>query len=476
MELLAGACTSGECKQIGQYLLSLLSDPSWVHRRVETVELVSRVAAQRRVSLDVDVGELVRRAEIAGFQEPKRVYFPLTLLRKVLLPDLDVRDDEDRAISVVTSDRDSHAAHAVLLETARRAHYDPDAFCTEIVQTLYEIVRQPPSTDDRTAIERSWYRSADISAWKLRERGLTVSKADEDLWDELFSNEEFVRRAAEFTTKYMPIVAIDTGRPQRIVKFRLVEPLITPYRPVGIREFFSVPQGRFNIDISGIGRARREHLRILAPGGTFITSANVVTPPSPNPPSRTLGPPRGGNTYRRRLTLERALVYSWDTPPGSYQVHFGLRPSLRGFQVPALTALVLSFLILALGAAGEALGDVLTDIAENRTEPAVALLLVVPTLAVAYIAREGEHEVRAHLLKYVRYTVGAAGGFTLVAAVALILQLKGWQLATVWAIGGAYCLLALAAVINTCRVIAEKRKKVYLASYEQQDRSILRYV
>lgn len=476
MELLEGSRTWAECAQTGRYFLSLLTKPEWIYRRVETVELVNREVIDRRTSLDINVAELAARAEHAGFDSPSRVYLPLTLLRKVVLADLDVKDDCGTALSVVTSDHDSHAAHAVLLETAKSIGHDPANFCPEIIQTLYEIARNRPSVADQYAIESSWYRSdPSIAAWGLRQQGLTVTSGDQELWEQLFMNEIFVKRIAELTIKYMPIVAIETNKPQRIIKFRTSEPMVSTLGPSGVRARLGLVPGLYNIDAPSIGRAQREHVRIVAPGGTFLTSATLVTPPSPQRLLQQPTPPVVGNKYIRRITPERAVVYSWISPPGTYQVHFGLRPSIREFRVPALTALILSFLILALGAVGESIGKVLSDISKDRSEPAIALLLVIPTLAVAYIAREGEHAIRAHLLQYMRTLVGVAGFFTLAAAFALILRLNSWIIAGVWATAACYCLIAALIVGFSCQQIELTREKIFRTSHSEEERSVLRY-
>jgi hypothetical protein len=78
--------------------------------------------------------------------------------------------------------------------------------------------------------------------------------------------------------------------------------------------------------------------------------------------------------------------------------------------------LTLSLILLGLGAAGQWWDGTLERIAVEKSEPPVALLLVVPTLSVAYIAREGEHDIRAHLLQYLRYMDGGAGFLTIAAA------------------------------------------------------------
>ncbi|SKV51946.1 Uncharacterised protein [Mycobacteroides abscessus subsp. massiliense] len=227
----------------------------------------------------------------------------------------------------------------------------------------------------------------------------------------------------------MPIVAIEAQEPQRVVKFRTTEPLVSQSAVIGPREGLGIDPEVYSIDAPSIGRAQREHLRIVAPNGTFLTSATLSTLPPLEQPTQ----PIFGNKYIRRVTPERAVLYSWLSPPGVYKVLFGLRPSLREFRVPALTTLILSFLILALGSAGEWAYGILSDISKDRSESAVALLLVIPTLAVAYIAREGEHEIRAHLLQYMRYLVGVAGFFTLTAAIALTLRLNSSIIVAIWA-------------------------------------------
>ncbi|WP_133177422.1 hypothetical protein [Mycobacteroides abscessus] len=442
-------------------------------RRVETVEFISRVAIERCVSLDIDVTELVRRAEKAGFVSPKRVYFPLTLLRKVILTDLDVRDEDNGVLSVVTSDQDSHAAHALLLEAARKAGFDPAGFRDTIVQKLYEIVFDSPSKADRIAIERgSRIGGIGISAWSVR-RGVNLETADQKLWNGLFSSRYFVAHAAQLTVNYLPIVSVATDAPpSRVIKFRTVEPLTHPPKLDNLRQRLGVSPGLFQIAAPSVGRAQREHLQIVAPGGTFLVSSTLAVPPDPSRRATGLAPQTAGAKYKRRLTLERAILYSRETTPGPYLAYFGLKPSLQGFQAPAIIALVLNFILLGFGAASQWLDGTLEKIAAEKSESAVTLLLFVPTLAIAYIVREGEHDIRAHLLYYLRWMVGIVGIFTIAAATALICGAGSPIMIGIWAFGAGYCLIVLAVVIYAGRISQRKRDEIFRDSGEQADVSI----
>ena len=62
----------------------------------------------------------------------------------------------------------------------------------------------------------------------------------------------------------------------------------------------------------------------------------------------------------------------------------------------------------------------LAKLGGNSAGPAVALLIVVPSVLALFIAREGEHPLRRAFLGWPRFLVGITAALTLIAAIALV--------------------------------------------------------
>ncbi len=124
-----------------------------------------------------------------------------------------------------------------------------------------------------------------------------------------------------------------------------------------------------------------------------------------------LTPQPSGSEFTGRVTPERALVYTSGRQSSDlHQVIVGIRPTITGFRTPALIGTLLSALVLVGGAVGQWTGNVLGKIVDHSTDPAVAILIVIPSLIAAYVVREGEHEVRSKLLSVPRAVVMLTSG------------------------------------------------------------------
>lgn len=462
------------CKPLGKYFHSLLSDPGWVRRRVETVEVINTVRFERAVSLDIDVDDLAKRATDSGVSDVTNLYVPIASFKKRLLIDFDVVDQDGQTMSLVTSDEDSHAALAMLLATAEGSGIDPSRLSSGALQKLHDIVRHPASTEDAAVIARASRSPGrlEVPGWQLKP-GYNVTDADIKFWREtLFADAGFVSRIAEFTTQYMPIIGVRRDRTPTVVKYRTIEsePAAdfdkwTMAERLGWNEIY------IGIETPSIGRAQREHVRISSPGGVFAVSVDVAVAETLD--SGPLTPQPSGSEFTGRVTPERALVYTSGRQSSDlHQVIVGIRPTITGFRTPALIGTLLSALVLVGGAVGQWTGNVLGKIVDHSTDPAVAILIVIPSLIAAYVVREGEHEVRSKLLSVPRAVVMLTSGLTFVAAAATIAQFSGHILAIVWIACGAVCIIALLYLWAVCARIDNHHKRIVATSNSQSSQPI----
>lgn len=87
---------------VARYALRLaLTFGKWVHRRNETFTFLDADTVRRRMSIDFSL------PEGRGLVDGDTVLIPLTLLDKETLRNFDIRDEEDRALSVLTTEENS---------------------------------------------------------------------------------------------------------------------------------------------------------------------------------------------------------------------------------------------------------------------------------------------------------------------------------------------------------------------------------
>lgn len=460
------------CGGVGKYFRRLLNDQSWVRRRVETVEVTSTISTERRVSLDIDVSRLVNIAKECNIEDTKYLYFPLTLLTKRLLIDFDVTDESGRSLSLATSDEDSYAAQALLLASLDAADMDPAKFSPHVMKKMYDIVKDEPLRQDARTIANisRLQQNTGILGWQLQ----NPTAADRQLWGELFKQREYLLRVTEFTTQYMPIVRIDTSESLRIIKYSTMESEWTwSRRGMRFRERIGWSPAYFGFNAPSLGRAQRDHFRVCAPRDSFVTAAvvrSVTGGPGP------LEPADSGENFIGRITPGRALVYTQNRKSsGPSQVVVGLRPTTRGFITPAFWGPLISAVLLALGAIGQRVFGVLDTIKDNSAEPAVALLVVVPSVLAAYLARDDEHQVRSVLLMVPRHLVAGTSALTFVAAISIIARFSGPTLFNIWTVCGALCFAIFCFLATICLRIEHHMDRVMRDSLSQKSSPIKKW-
>jgi hypothetical protein len=93
-------------------LIHLHEETAWMHRRVETVELLDASHVRRRVSVDFSIPET---NFIEGMVRARFVnYLPLALLQKRPLVNFDVRDESGQSVPVLSKAENAELAYRML--------------------------------------------------------------------------------------------------------------------------------------------------------------------------------------------------------------------------------------------------------------------------------------------------------------------------------------------------------------------------
>lgn len=427
------------------------------------------------MTIDIDMAEVAERAKKFGVvADDHRLPIPITLLRKNLLLDIDIRDGAGSALPLVTSDEDSAAAHAALVYLAKKVA--GASLSSKMIDKLYTIGRLMPDYRDLDAFVGVPEDDRMIVTWDLSLDNPDLSDAEATTWDSLFADLAFKKMVLLFTTSFMPIVFLDSRVPRQVIKYRYVESEeVMP--PQSVYQALCLTPTLARIQAPTAGRAERDHLRLLAPPGVTITGmelARIKDETDLLPGGR---PSNHRDRFEFRVASERGVVYTTGVRPARHFAYAGFQPDSSEFLTPATIAVGVSALLLALGAIFQWRIGVFTD-----AQSTIALVLALPSLAAAFLARRGEHRMLSRLLRVPRILVGGTALMSLAAAAVLVAHgalpkppdefkdevnwIRQQWVAWVWTIAGAYsALVTTLLLVIMARVVHFERSVVSNSGY-----------
>ena len=123
----------------------LIADPkSWINRRVETIELLSREETRRRISVDFTLSD----EQLSSLRTPHGIVVPIAVLLKQRLRAFDMRDEGGIAVPVLTKEQADALSLVALLGAASEA-LGPDVPSDareRLTADLRQIVSEPAGT------------------------------------------------------------------------------------------------------------------------------------------------------------------------------------------------------------------------------------------------------------------------------------------------------------------------------------------
>ena len=365
-----------------RFVATLLREPSWRLRRVESIEFADGVTVSRRVSVEMDPVKLGLLADELA-TEADFLPVPVAILPKSLLLEFDLRGANGEALRAMSRARNADISTRVLLAIVRGAGLkDPPP---EVVIRLRRLVHSMPSEFDAEQRPREQFF-----------RGLRKAEA---AWvDDASSIGMFDRLLTLLTVHYIAYVEFERTNFPSLLKYRLV----ALGRPLDInpRRFHACAQ--IAIDLPDAGWAMSEHVRVAAPIATFISDLALHYFEA------------GSNALRRQFfeyttvpARRRIALYwqtnsaVWDRP--RYAIRLQVWPEREGFVRPARFLSYYAFGVTACGTVAEFAYGLLS--AATDADAAVSMLLVLPaTLAAYLVARDGDHDVRRVITKKWRTT------------------------------------------------------------------------
>jgi hypothetical protein len=103
--------------RVGAVVETLLRTPDWVLRRVEKITFINCDTITRQSTLDVSLAVYQKHCT-GGWFDPSSFLVPLTVMKKDLLTDFNLRDGSDKAISVISREVDTFFAWSFLCSQA----------------------------------------------------------------------------------------------------------------------------------------------------------------------------------------------------------------------------------------------------------------------------------------------------------------------------------------------------------------------
>ena len=459
----------------------LANEPRWVHRRVEQLELIDERRARRRISVDFTLPELPRPP---WPEDPSLWLVPVALLQKRLLTSLDVRDEVDASLPVLTREQNSAVAYELLAFLAKETLAEvigPDAEVHRLL--LYELsdiagarrgLADHPSDAERHARTTRAIRRFRAAATRTAQTGIPRSRLQNQrqaLWRDK-DMRGFVTTLAERFILLVPLAASPGKR--RIVKLSYEQPLEVPaiiqigWRRLPFRQrarsllraireragsSFGLDALSFIAPTRAVFGPESYHVEIVAPDELIIEYARLER-------TTTVTSLENERVTEERTCIsedfctERAHLYESlytseqprTSPPSANEettgasavtVDFFMRPS---FVRPSGLIGVLTCGMLATGL-------ILHGIGVARSGDVTALIVVLPAVFAAYLI-PGEHRLVRRMFRGVRLLVFMLSVVSFVAAGSLTLSLASSTRFAIWLI-----LLALAA-LSTATIAA----------------------
>lgn len=382
--------------EVGTYVHGFLEAAPWVRRRVETVRFLDAQTVKRSVTLDIGMAEVCAAAPIPPLVE-SRPLVPLTLMRKDLLMNFDLRGRSGAALPVVPREVDAYMAWSALAQSASTAlGLDVATRYPGISRHLREIAWCFPDDDDSVDL-----RAEDLNTWNAH------GFVDDELrtWEDLVADPGFQKVLRDFTFGFLLVTQLEVGPHLEIVKLTYrqnIDPKLYVAESIGLAPI------ELDIDMPGLALDRGHHVRVEAPAGLVLTDVGIfrlieardaAADPADGPTPRVF-------SYQKRADAEWAEVYT--APPAGraddhvLAVHMSV--SLSGFLRSAWLATLFTVALLVISRLR--LNDVEQAI-DSRAGAAVAIALIGPSLLSAYLVRPDEHAITSRLIRPLRYAVAA---------------------------------------------------------------------
>jgi hypothetical protein len=429
--------------------LMLLWPRTWIHRRVESIQLIDETTAVRRVSVDLTVPRNLPAADAltpvgagspwasrlrvppdedpshlsatdhnvgsgAAAAERRTVVVPIALLAKRSLVHFDLQNEAGTALSLLTTEQNTRLSAAVLLELA---YSEQPEVCDSLVpKDIRCLVGDDDQIRRREALGRCLNERTEVSRYLVGLEGFRALATDLE----------------RYFVAYARLDALPGQR--RIVKFSYesYESEVTAEpNQRGLRTFFGWRPFTYSSEELPVGFGDSYHIEIEAPPESEFSYASLVC----SDRASGVEPPNPENSWQTPC--------DFDLPAG--RIHFHATPTDRGTSGRVLFGIRIrrTGMLRALVVAGIISAGVLLAIRlrlwefrshSGDSDAVAALLATFPALLATYVLQPGEHAVVGRILRGPRLMLLISGAIAFLGALSLFANFSHSTLALIWTI------------------------------------------
>lgn len=398
-----------------QIFALLLAEETWVHRRVETIHMLSTQVLRRSVSVDFTIPGGARRSLRVG--ESTQNLVPLATLAKRPLRNFDLRDESGGSVPVLGRDHNGPLAHSVLVKVVNRPlrQVGREAPSDELIADLEQVVFGSPEEADRV-----------IASMRRAEK-----EGDQER-QAILADDATVFLLADLADNYLLVGLCDDVSRRRVLKFSYEEAFETA-KPDVLERLGWRPL-LVGLDAPGASRGASYHAEVVIPEELRLEASFLYDDET-------------GRTFADDGNADRAALYAARVPLGARtKLLFGLKAERTSFPIiGAAIAWINAFLLLA--------GVLVGDLDPERADSAVAVLLAASAVFAGAIARSGEHRVVQVFFAGPRLLLVVASLSALVAGGALAYGLSSSAICTIWWVAAVVCLV-VASMLTVTALIA----------------------
>jgi hypothetical protein len=395
----------------------LIADPkSWINRRVETIELLSREETRRRVSVDFTLAD----DQLASLRSPDGVVVPISVLLKERLRAFDLRDEAGIAIPVLTREQGGALSLIALLGAASDALGPdvPEDARERLAADLRRIVFEPAETAASVRADFTSKAAVASSCHAIVDADPVCRKLLDALW-----------------TSFVLFAVLAEGGPnRRILKYAYSDVNVPsvdaadrrPSLALGdvAQRLWHPDREWFRVECPGAWRACRFHAEIVIPEELRFEYAVLYDQPS-----------------KQRVSAEehdvnRAALYADGDigPERQVSAMLEIAPERTGKLAQASTTSLLVTALLWLGVA--------SGLDDQSPDAAVAILLGGAALFSGVTAVAGEHRLVSTIFSATRRWLLGVTFAALLASASLALTIPDAQPVMVWTLAAAGCSVA----------------------------------
>ncbi|MFF2318197.1 hypothetical protein ACFVTE_18255 [Arthrobacter sp. NPDC058097] len=428
----------GEGLSTGKKLTQLIiGSPSWVHRRVDTLELGAEGESRRKVSLDVTVP---KNLAIAGSHG--RMIVPLALIQKAMLRGFDAEDNSSKPMSVLGARENSVLALEFLMQLAPEWLMSSDYLQKQCGDHMESLVR----ADSVTAREAATESFLD---WVEVARGPASGLTSDDELDLAV----FQHFAVELAGNFLLLAEVDAALAGKriVLKYSHDTELDLPSKPARSRTV------GFRNPVPDFGFAASQHVEVRVPPGLAVKYVGFTDVDPNGTPVNAQADEVQDPALRRRKRRERAVGHVALSPQTRFDsgvFHVEVVPSRQGiyaftiWAVTLVTASVAAALVLKFDVPQRWFHVPVLTPEARIPSPSASILLIGPALMLSWLSRTREHDLSVMLLGPLRRVLILCAIVLMLMAVAAAVPFAPLYWNILWAVVAGLCLMAVVRLIR----------------------------